>query len=380
VTVTHQGKKIAAVAQTTKQGHVFVFDRVTGRPLFPVREQPFPTDGIAGEYVSPTQPVPELPAPFTRQSFTEQDINPFAADKPAIAARLRTARTGSAYMPLTEQMTIFFPGTDGGAQWGGSAADPEDVIYVPAKENPVYSSLVPREALAEGQAVTGAQLYRQHCSGCHGADRRGSHDGSYPALLQLAARMSEEGAHQVLRQGRGRMPSFAHLPEKERQAILDFLWQKEGGSLVAGSQASAVPYQHTGYNRWYDRDGYPVSTPPWGTLTAIDLNTGQHRWQVPLGEYPELTARGIPPTGTDNYGGPLVTGSGLVFIAATKDERLRAFDKKTGKILWQAQLPAAGYASPSTYSVGGRQYVVIACGGGKLKTRSGDKYVAFALD
>jgi quinoprotein glucose dehydrogenase len=140
-----------------------------------------------------------------------------------------------------------------------------------------------------------------------------------------------------------------------------------------------MPYQHTGYNRWYDRNGYPVSAPPWGTLTATDLNTGQRLWQVPLGEYPELTAKGIPITGTDNYGGPLVMASGLIFIAATRDERLRVFDKKTGKLLWKTQLPAAGYASPSTYSVNGKQYVVIACGGGKLKTGSGDKYVAFAL-
>jgi quinoprotein glucose dehydrogenase len=379
VTVTHRGKKIDAVAQTTKQGYVFVFDRVTGTPLFPVIEQPFRTDGVAGEYPSLTQPVPTRPAPFTRQAFTEQDINPFAADRPAIAARLRKARTGSPYIPLGADMTIFFPGTDGGAQWGGSAADPDGVLYVPAKENPVFSSLVPRETTPAGQALTGAQLYRQHCGACHGADRRGSHDGAYPALLALATRMTAASAHQVLRQGRGMMPAFSHLPEAQRLALLDFLFDQGDGRPVAGSLTAAVPYQHTGYNRWYDRDGYPVSTPPWGTLTAIDLNTGRQRWQVPLGEYPELTARGIPPTGTDNYGGPLVTGGGLIFIAATKDEQFRAFDKKTGKVLWQVSLPAAGYASPSTYAVGGKQYVVIACGGGKLNTRSGDKYVAFAL-
>jgi quinoprotein glucose dehydrogenase len=380
LTVKHAGRKIDAVAQTTKQGHVFVFDRVSGKPLFPVSEQAFPTDGMPGEHPSPTQPVPVIPAPFTRQSFTEKDISPFVADRPAIAARLRQARTGSPYIPLREAMTIFFPGTDGGAQWGGSAADPQGVLYVPAKENPVFSSLVKREALKAGTAMTGAQLFTQHCSACHGADRRGSHDGYYPALLGIGARMKEESVHQVVEKGRGMMPSFSHLPEKERQAIIDFLFNKQAIRQVAGTRQAQVPYQHTGYNRWYDSDGYPVSAPPWGTLTAIDLNTGQHRWQVPLGEYKELSARGIPPTGTDNYGGPLVTGSGLIFIAATKDEQFRAFDKKTGKMLWQVQLPAAGYASPSTYAVGGKQYLVIACGGGKLNTRSGDKYVAFALE
>jgi quinoprotein glucose dehydrogenase len=119
--------------------------------------------------------------------------------------------------------------------------------------------------------------------------------------------------------------------------------------------------------------------PPWGTLTAIDLNRGEIAWQKPLGELPELSRQGIPPTGTENYGGPIVTASGLLFIAATKDEKIRAFDARTGEVLWEASLPAGGYATPSTYAVNGRQYVVIACGGGKLGTKSGDAYVAFAL-
>jgi quinoprotein glucose dehydrogenase len=372
-------KRIDAVAQATKQGYLFVFDRVTGKPIFPIDEKAFPTNAVAGEFPSRAQPVPTKPAPFTKQTFTEKEVNPWASNRAEIVDMLRKARTGSAYIPLTDKMTLFFPGTDGGAQWGGSAVDPEGIIYIPAKQNPCFSTLIPKEQPATNGFVTGAQLYSIQCAACHGADRRGNHDGSYPSLLSIDQRLSSDAVHQVLMKGRGMMPSFSHLPDAERKAIIDFLFNKGSVIQTVTTTKGSLPYQHTGYNRWYDSNGYPVNAPPWGTLTAIDLNTGKHRWQVPLGEYKELTAKGIAPTGTDNYGGPLVTGSGLLFIAASKDEQFRAMDKRTGRILWQTQLPAAGYASPSTYSVGGKQYIVLACGGGKLNMRSGDKYVAFAL-
>jgi quinoprotein glucose dehydrogenase len=379
VTVTHKGKRIDAVAQITKQGFTFVFDRVTGKPLFPIRETAFRYDAIEGEKLHPTQPIPTLPVPFTRQSFTSKDFNPAVADRDSLEKLLAKANTGGPYIPITNKMTIFFPGTDGGAQWGGAAAGNDGILYIPAKEIPVYTSLIKREIPENQQGVTGGELYKLNCAACHGADKMGNHDGSYPSLANIGSRLSAAQVRSILKSGKGMMPSFSHLSDAEREAIIDFLNNQDLGKSTVASSVSLIPYQHTGYNRWYDRNGYPVSNPPWGTLTALDLNTGQKKWQIPLGEYKELTRKGIPPTGTDNYGGPLLTAGDLLFIAATRDEQFRAIDKNNGKILWETQLPAAGYASPSTYSVNGKQYVVIACGGGKLNTKSGDQYVAFAL-
>lgn len=379
VTVTHKGKRVDAVVQVTKQGYIFMLDRVTGKPLFPIKETAFNFPAIEGEKAATTQPIPTLPLPFTRQTFTAKDFNAFVADRDSLVDLLSKAKTGSAYIPITSSMTIFYPSTDGGAQWGGAATDPGGMMYVPAKEIPVYTSLIKKEIPKNASSVTGAQLYQMNCAACHGADKMGNHDGSYPSLANLEKRLKPAQIETILQNGRGMMPSFTHIPDIERKAIISYLINQESKENIKIDSKTQVPYQHTGYNRWYDRNGYPVSQPPWGTLTAIDLNTGQRKWQVPLGEYKELTAKGIPPTGTDNYGGPLVTASGLIFIAGSRDEQFRAFDKETGKILWQAALPAAGYASASTYSVNGRQYVVIACGGGKLNTKSGDKYVAYTL-
>jgi quinoprotein glucose dehydrogenase len=279
-------------------------------------------------------------------------------------------------------MTIFFPGTDGGAQWGGAAADPDGILYVPAKEIPCYTSLVSSDQPAGNTLLTDINLYGLYCASCHGKDLAGNHDGSIPSLLNIEKRLNNESVQKLLEKGKGMMPSFSHVPDEQRKAVIDFLFNKKSGNtkVAVSKLQNKLPYRHTGYNRWYDSNGYPVSMPPWGTLTAIDLNTGEHKWQIPLGEYKALIEKGIPATGTDNYGGPLVTASGIIFIGATKDEKFRAIDKLNGKILWQTQLPAAGYASPGTYAINGKQYIVIACGGGKLNTKSGDKYVAFSLD
>lgn len=379
-TITRDDKKIDVVSVITKQGYTFIFDRVTGKHIYPIEEVAFPQEAASGEYPSPTQPIPTKPAPFTRQSFTANDFNSFVANKDSLIDILVQANTGSPYTPITEKMTIIYPGTDGGAQWGGAATDPAGVLYIPAKEIPVYTSLVLMSNETTQAVASENTLYNLYCSNCHGKDLNGSHDGSYPGLSNIKTRLTRDQLLTVMGNGRGMMPSFSHISMSERDAIANFLLDLDVDKEVEAKQNNFSAYQHTGYNRWYDTNGYPVNAPPWGTLTAIDGNTGQRRWQVPLGEYKELTAKGVSPTGTDNYGGPLVTAGGLIFIAATPDEKIRAFKKSTGELVWEHELPAAGYATPSTYRINGRQYIVIACGGGKLKSKSGDKYVAFSLE
>ncbi|HJQ27458.1 MAG TPA: PQQ-binding-like beta-propeller repeat protein [Blastocatellia bacterium] len=379
VTLRRNGRLIDAVAQTTKQGYVFVFERSTGKPLFPITERPVPPSDLDGEAASPTQPLPVKPPPYARQTFTEADatdISPEARD--AVLSRLRKTRTGRQFIPPSREGTIIFPGFDGGAEWGGAAFDPTSGrLYVNANEMAWILTMVEMAPRTPGETV-----YRRNCASCHGIDRRGATQQNAPALINLAGRLPREQALRIIEHGRGWMPSFGYLADDQKRDLLRYLYDEEAADVAAKTkpgEASDVPYTITGYNRFLDPQGYPAVKPPWGTLTAIDLNRGEIGWQIPLGEFAELTKRGIPITGTENYGGPIVTAGGLIFIGATKDEKFRAFDKRTGKLLWETQLPAGGYATPSTYEVNGKQYVVIACGGGKMGTKSGDAYVAFAL-
>jgi quinoprotein glucose dehydrogenase len=386
VTIKKDGKSIDAVAQPTKHGFIFVLDRVTGKPVFPVDEKPVDTHSeLVGEKLWPTQPIPRLPEPFTRQSISEKDINPHlsADEKADVLNQLKGYRYGSMFIPPGKQPSIIFPGFDGGAEWGGPAVDPSTGwMYINANEMAWILTMIdapkqPTATEAFGQA--GQRLFAQNCMGCHGQDRKGS--GNYPSLININKKYHDEDIINLIATGRRMMPSFRQLSLQDRQAIVSFITNNTANQAKQFTETKApadtflnLPYQMTGYNKFQSKDGQPAIAPPWGTLNAINLNTGKREWRIPLGNDPK-----IKNAGTENYGGPAVTAGGLVFIAATKDGKIRAFNKINGKLLWQADLPASGFATPSVYEVDGKQYVVIACGGGKLKTNSGDAYVAFAL-
>jgi quinoprotein glucose dehydrogenase len=380
-TVTHDGKQIDAVIQTTKSGHVYVFNRDTGQPLFPLEEIPVPESDLEGEAAWPTQPLPLKPPPFARQVFTKDMINKLTPEiESYVTEKFKGLKTGRQFIPPSKEGTIIFPGFDGGAEWGGASFDPSGILYVNANEMPWILTMV--DVRMKADAWVGISLYRTNCATCHGIDRGG--DGHvYPPLRNLKTKFNKESVKKFMLTGKGAMPAFSHLSDKERDAIARYILdlQERTAEEKQGvfERHPDVIYSNTGYVRFLTREGYPAVEPPWGTMNAIDLNKGEIKWQVPLGEYKELKEKGIPPTGTENYGGPVATDGGVIFIAASRDEKFRAFDKGTGKILWEYQLPAAGYATPSVYEVNGKQFVVVACGGGKSGTKSGDSYVAFSL-
>jgi quinoprotein glucose dehydrogenase len=387
ITVNHKGKKIDALAQITKQGYVYLLDRTNGKPIFPIPEVPVPQEALPGEKPWPTQPIPTLPESFSRQKFGPEDVSDLSPEThKELMERYVQIKNLAQFSPPSKEGNWIFPDFGGGGEWGGAAVDMEtQILYINSNEVPSTQVMLDAPQ-TEGIGITpGRAVYNRYCISCHGAELKGS-GTEYPSLLNISKKYNVLQISQIIQQGRNRMPSFNHIPQSERKNLAEYLSGTEVISKKANSDSptmvtkkSQIPYVMKGYDRFVDKDGYPGIKPPWGTLNAVDLNSGKLLWKVPLGEYAELIKRGLGITGSRNYGGPVVTKGGLVFIAATPDEKIRAFDKNSGKMVWESKLPAAGFASPATYMVNGKQFLVIACGGGKLGVKSGDSYVAFAL-
>jgi quinoprotein glucose dehydrogenase len=380
VTLRRNGRRVDAVAQATKTGHIFVFERETGKPVFPIEYRKTPTNGVDGEKLSESQPFPVLPPPVARQVLTEDILTTRTpAAHAAVLEQFRKLRSNGQYEPPSKEGTIVFPGFDGGPVWGGGAFDPATgLLYINSSEVPCILRLVERP---KKTAPSGKSLYERNCASCHGRDLQGS-PPEFPSLATVGRKLNEADMRRIIRSGGGRMPAFPSINDAAMTALIRYVVTREDHNTIGEEATSEIDlkYDVEGYTRFFDPDGYPAVKPPWGTLNAVDLNKGAIAWQIPLGEHPELAAQGMRDTGSWNYGGPIVTASGLVFIGATNyDKKFRAFDAKTGKLLWETTLPFAGNATPSTYEVNGRQFVVIAAGGGKRGAPSGGTYVAFAL-
>lgn len=358
---------IPAVSLVTKTGFIFLFNRLDGTPLFPIDEKPMPSTDMPGEEVWPTQPIPRLPAPFVRQQIDSSGFESIPDSLRTMAMqRFRELAFEGLYTPPSRQGTLMLPGTRGGAEWGGSAVDPATgVLYINGNESPEIMTMQPAWGEKDGrdQLSRGHRLYLSHCALCHGGERQGRVP-NFPDLLALPDKYSKTSTTQIIQQGQGRMPAFSHLSDRAIQSLVDFLYATESAEAKADenedAEVSKDGYRNvSAYSFFRDAEGYPAIDPPWGTLNAVDLRTGTYLWKTPLGNFPERQQVGGPETGTENWGGPLVTAGGLVFIAATQDAYFRAFDKETGQLVWQYELPGFGYATPATYEIAGKQFMSI---------------------
>ncbi|MFL6417526.1 MAG: c-type cytochrome, partial [Bryobacteraceae bacterium] len=378
VTVKYKGRKVDAVAQISKQGFLFVFDRTNGTPLFPIEERPALPSDVPGEIAAKTQPYSVGIEPFARQKLTEDMLTVRTPEAHAWAvAEFRKLRSQGQFTPLeVERRTVIFPGFDGGGEWGGAGVDPNTgVLYVNASDSPWFGGLQKRRS----GLSAGADIYQGQCGTCHGQNRAGS-PPDFPSLVNITDRITDAQIADIIHTGRRRMPAFPSITDQQTAQLISFLKtdpssnaplpppppegraptpERPANPQSVGSPAE-TEYVFTGYQKFEDPEGYPAVKPPWGTLNAIDLNTGKYLFKVTLGEYPELIAKGMPPTGSENYGGPVITAGGLVFIAATHyDRKIRAFHSRSGELLWEGTLPGSGVATPATYSVDGKQYVVV---------------------
>jgi quinoprotein glucose dehydrogenase len=384
VTVTRNGKQIPAVAQTSKQGYLYLFNRVDGTPLFPMETRKYPVSTVPGEVAAAEQTLPTKPAPFARQVLTEELLtNRTPAAHEWALQHFRAIRSEGQFVPISvDKETIMFPGFDGGAEWGGPAFDPAThIIYINSNDFALTESLTKHQP-----GSLGHDIYMSQCSACHGANRQGQ-PPDIPSLIDVTKRLTYDQVGNTVQLGKGRMPAFPDLANGGVKFDSLRKYLATGDNLQSAAKESetssnnSVKFDFTGYKKFNDPDGYPAVAPPWGTLNAINLDTGEYVWKIPFGEFPALAAKGMKDTGSENYGGPIVTAGGVLFIGATVlDKKFRAYDKATGKLLWETTLPLSANATPITYKIDGRQYVLIGAGGQRdPSVPSGGVYIAFAL-
>ena len=388
VTIEKDGKEIEAVAQTTKQGFVFILDRETGESLYPVEERKVPASNLPGEVAFETQPFPVKPEPFVKQFMTEDDLNHYSeSDHDSILQTFRSVRYEGLFTPPDLEGTISLPATRGGANWGGSAYDPDtDYLYIRGNNLPEIQTIVDADEHFKAQNNTRFELgrvtYEKHCVACHGADKKGAME-DVPSLVDLKNRLSENETLLKIQQGGGKMPGYKGvITAQEESGIIAFLYDMKDATIDApqitdGEEKPKRFMNITPYRTWSDPSGNPAMKAPWNTLNALNLNTGEYDWQIPLGNDEKLQEEGGPDTGLLARSGPMVTAGGLVFISGAADKKLWAIDKKSGQLIWETELPAANNANVCSYSVNGKQYVALSVGG--TEENPSGSIMAFAL-
>ncbi|MDA1073355.1 MAG: PQQ-binding-like beta-propeller repeat protein [Proteobacteria bacterium] len=394
LTVERGGQRIDAVTLAGKHGFLFVFDRVTGEPVFPIEERAVPQTDVPGEQTSPTQPYPLVLPPFANQTLSEDNLSPYAdpEEVASLASRIRQARNEGLFTPPSFRGSVNAPGSRGGAQHGNGAVIPDaGLLFMAVIESPTIPKLELRNDLTAEQFLAAgvAATYTATCAPCHGARGKGQ-PPLIPGLAGLSDRMSGTEFASIVKQGRGRMPAVQNLPETQLSALMDHIGQLD--RLAVAEPSDEVPELETpamdvsdaqryrsGYHHFFSDNGL-VGPPPWSKLIAYDLNEGVIVWQKPYGDVPALVKRGITGTGSLFPTNSLMaTASGLLF-SATNDRKIRAWDQASGAVLWSADLPADPGGIPATYTVDGRQYLVATATRGEI-TSSGDQhaYVVYAV-
>jgi len=387
ITLNKDGMTIDAVAQITKQGFVFILNRETGEPIFPIEEREVPKSDMPEEQSWPTQPFPTKPKPYARQHVTVNDLSNYSSeDNEALRKQFNSLRYEGMFTPPALKGTIMVPGTRGGAQWGGAAFDPiTNMMYIRSMDATELMTIVERDPSkleAESVLKQGATLYKNYCAACHG-DKRQGNGSIFPALNDVKSKLARDISKQKISAGVGQMPGFSRaLSANEIESLLAFLYEEEDRQLAATESAKTIDgkiqyFNISGYTTWIDQSGNPALQPPWGTLHALNLNTGEYEWEIPLGNDEKRNPEGAPDTGLEGKSGPVVTAGGLIFIAGAEDKKFRALEKSTGKLLWETTLPAMANATACTFVAKGKQYVAISVGG-TIENPSGS-IMAFAL-